>query len=221
MLFLLSILAAIAGTGVIDDLVGRRQRKLKEQPKKLRVKNARHYKKIRLPNNFKIPDYDIPQLKRYSRVKILEIFEKLSPHQREVLARQIQKHIKNGNWKLKRAYEDFLESVNRIMLRADRGAKLNSIDKRIVGLAIDLLIPKTQQSFYVPIYSSWLISAKYNPRSKLMWVKMVRGKRIYKFPNVPPIAYLALISCKNHAGTFWWRKNYWLYSTNWKKWQRR
>lgn len=73
---------------------------------------------------------------------------------------------------------------------------------------------------YLPLISSWLIKASYNPRRKTMTVIMRRGKANYRFYNVPWTAFVAIVTLPNHAGTYWWKHFYWKYSVNVKKWRR-
>lgn len=75
----------------------------------------------------------------------------------------------------------------------------------------------------INVNSSWILTARYTASTGMLRLTMIRSGKIYKFPKVPRLAYLALISQTAHAGTFWWRNWYWKYSTNprWAKLRRK
>lgn len=202
LLFLLSILSVIAGSGIVDSFFKKKKTPLKTQNKgRTGIKN--------------MSKRDLSQVaKKVSLKEIIQLYDKLNENQKGQLRRAIYKGVASPNWKLREEYDQFMKSIRWALKLKSRGKPLTHNQAKLIEIAKDLLINKNQTNNYVLGRSSWILAIKYTPTTKLMWVKMIRGKRIYKFPNVDDIAYLALLTCAGTQGTFWWKEWYWKYSTN-------
>lgn len=219
MLFLLALLAAFAGTGIIDFFFKKIWRRF--------FKKNKTSKEGVVPTSKDIKNLSKNDLKRASKRisigELVQVYSRLTDTQKSQLRRAIYKGVASRNWNLKDEYEQFMKSIRWALLLKSRGRKTTSNQDKLIEVATDLLIDSKNTSKYEFARSSWIIATKYTPRTKLLWVKMKRGKVIYKFPNVPPVDYLLLITCAGTMGTFWWREWYWKYSTNprWKLRRRR
>lgn len=162
---------------------------------------------------------------RYGRFGSFKKFwDILTPNEKEKIRQAFLKEVLKGNkTTIIKEYQKSMEQVNRTLLKMVKDEPISKEDLIQVEIFKALHIaPKG--ATYIPLKSSWLLQAKYTKSSKTMWVQMARGKVIYKFPNVPDIAYLALISAHTKtAGKTWWDEWYWRYSTNprWNKKRRK
>lgn len=224
MLFLLAILGYIASTGILDYLWKKFFKKDKDLPTTKSNKKKKSTKKnLITPKQInKLSQKDITKLSKKITLKdIVEIYSKINEQQKDQLRRAIYKGVASSNWKLREEYEQFMKSIRVALRKKARNQAMTYNQVKLVEIARDLLINKNQTNKYIPGRSSWIIAIKYTPSSKLMWVKMVRGKVIYKFPNVGDIDYLALITCAGTQGTFWWKEWYWRFSINASRWNRK
>lgn len=233
MIVFLVLLSLLVSTGILDSKKKKKQRIEKvlkrrtnqAQPKQKTKSEPHRYSKNGTPlyGCWGKPNPNFVPRQMVGRItlkEVIEIFGSLDAKEKKYVQRLIQEKVVHGNYKNKQAFEEFLEYYRKAIERKSRHQGLSENQKKLLALAEDLFVPDNDSSSYRPLHSSWLISVKYTPRTKMMWVNMIRGKAIYKFPNVPKEAYLALLAQVNHAGTYWWKNWYWKYSTNAAKWNK-
>lgn len=229
-LFLLALLAMIGATHILDNIwkwiTGKykdeeettkitirrkRKKKLKQDPA---TKNKVVHKKI----------FTLAELanvsKKVSLHQIVHAYNTLSEKQLDQIRRALIKNAGHKNWKLRRYYEEFLTKLRFAIDQHNKGRELTDNQKKLVDLAKKLLINPKGENKYVMGRSSWILALKYTADSKRLWVKMARGKVIYKFLNVGEMDYIALITCDGTMGIYWWRNWYWRFSTNASRWEK-
>lgn len=225
MLFLISLLLELVRLGILNFL---QLSRLKKQKSGVSIKRSGPTKiptekdiTIKRKGPFKIVAdefVDVVQSKRDYN-KILDIFENLTPKQWNQVRKAIWRGTRSNNWKLRDQFDEFIEQVNYIATRKIKGRPLTKNQTRILNIAKKMLLDKHGTFTYNPLKSSWLIACAYVADKRVMWVKMVRGTTIYRFVNVPPEAYIAIIVLSGHAGTYWWKEWFWRYSTNQARWK--
>lgn len=95
------------------------------------------------------------------------------------------------------------------------GRPLSSSEKTFLRVFRKLFIKEGQANKITDwhnLASSWLIEGKYSMKQKTFKCKMKRGKSIYTFYGMPVEYFLLLATAPNHAGTLWWRNNFWQFS---------
>lgn len=175
---------------------------------------------------------------RRNYAKIIKWFDEFGLEEWIQIQKIIKTKIVSGDKQFRYNFWLFWEFFGYVARRKEMGRPLTKNQKRILELGQILFGFKNEDyddivigeppgkkepwkpSQYLPISSSWLIKASYNPRRKTMVVIMKRGKANYRFFNVPWTAFVAVVTLPNNAGTYWWKHFYWKYSVNVKKWRR-
>lgn len=150
----------------------------------------------------------------------------LTPQQKSIVRKKMFEVIKSGKkTTIIKEYKKFANEVMRTMKKVEMGKNITREERDAYKLFEDFHlgdksgVPKG----YTTIKSSWILEIKYTQSTKRMWVKMIRGKAIYKFPQVPSIAVIALLVANESGasvGKKWWSDWYWKYSTNSSNWVR-
>lgn len=108
-------------------------------------------------------------------------------------------------------------NVHRITTKMIKGIPLSTLDMKFYLQYLEFFL--FEENYYSVVNSSWIKSATYQKSTKIMRVTMIRGKLDYPFYNVPIHIWVHLTTLPSHAGTYWWDKWLWQYSTN-KRWKR-
>lgn len=238
MLFLIALLLELIRSGTFD--------KKKDKKTQERIEFVKQQAK-RIPkgpnpyatggrNYIKKEDWE---RERRNYAKIIKWFDEFGIQEWMLIQKIIKTKIVSGDKQFRYNFWLFWEFFGYVARRKEMGRPLTKNQKRILELGQILFGFKNQDediiivdfehdgpqnkwlpSQYLPITSSWLIKASYNPRRKIMNVIMKRGKANYRFYNVPWTAFVAIVTLSEHAGTYWWKHFYWKYSVNVKKWRR-
>lgn len=238
MLFLIALLLELIRSGTFD--------KKKDKKTQERIEFVQQQAK-RIPkgpnpyatggrNYIKKEDWE---RERRNYAKIIKWFDEFGLEEWIQIQKIIKTKIVSGDKQFRYNFWLFWEFFGYVARRKEMGRPLTKNQKRILELGQILFGFKNQDediiivdfehdgpqnkwlpSQYLPITSSWLIKASYNPRRKIMNVIMKRGKANYRFFNVPWTAFVAIVTLSEHAGTYWWKHFYWKYSVNVKKWRR-
>lgn len=107
--------------------------------------------------------------------------------------------------------------VNLITTKLAMGKKLTTSQQQFLKDYSEFFVQ--EDNIWKPINSSWIISAHYKKSTKIMLVKMVRGKLTYPFYEVPVWVWVHLTTLPSNAGTWWWKEWIWKYSANNAKWK--
>lgn len=214
MLFLLSLAAIIVSTGILDK---HRKRRKKEEERFEYLANMYGKGRVKIGGTKK-PTPIKPKPYKPTLQSALRLLENLSESQWRVLRRNYHRLIKTHGGTFSQEFEKFLSSLNYALRRKMNNTPISHNQERLINIAKKLFIDSKTANNFRPIWSSWLINASYNPVTHIMLVSMKRGRMLYPFFNVTDEAYILLVSTKSHAGTLWWRRNYWRFSTNYHKW---
>lgn len=212
MLFILQIIGMLVQTGIFKVMF--KKFKSKSKPSELEKFNKFY-------TDNKIGTY------RYGAYGSFKKFwDKLTPQQKSFIRKQMFNAIQGGKkTTVIREYKKYMRMVGGVMKKVEMGKNITSEEKAAYKLFEDFHLGDKSGTpkGYTPISSSWILEIKYTQSTKRMWVKMIRGKAIYKFPQVPSFAVIALLVANesgSSVGKKWWRDWYWKYSTNASNWVR-
>lgn len=237
MLFLIALLLELIRSGTFN--------KKKDKKTKERIEFVQQQaKKVPIgPNPFATGGRNYIKKEDWERerrnyAKIIKWFDEFGLEEWIQIQKIIKTKIVSGDPQFRYNFWLFWEFFGYVARRKEMGRPLTKNQQRILELGQILFGFRNQDGEiicgykpgdsqqkwmpgqYLPLTSSWLIRASYNPRRKIMTVIMRRGKANYRFYNVPWTAFVAIVTLPNHAGTYWWKHFYWKYSVNVKKWRR-
>lgn len=211
MLFLLQILGLVIKSGIIQYAFKKYQQKgIREDFSKF----TKYYSDKRI-GKYKYGDYG----------RFRKFWDKLPPQAKTLIRKRMFEVLKQGKkTSIIQQYNKYMNQVERTMKKVELNKNITKEEREAFKIFEDLHLGESGNGKgYTNISSSWILSIKYTRSTKRMWVNKIRGTCIYKYPNVPSYAVIALLIANKKGesvGKKWWRDWYWKYSVNAHRWAR-